>query len=158
MRSVGGCLDSCVVRNACQYDEAGVGVRSIQSLGHSMAAVSLPKGQSVSYAFDWQGGTEALLRIALIPTQPNDKGDLRFSVSIDGGAPQVFSLKEGFRTERWKQNVLRGQAVRTLPVTLSPGSHRLTVTALDPHVVLDQWMLDTNRERQFYVFPIAPSY
>lgn len=158
VRSVGGCLDSCVVRNACQYDEAGVGVRSIQSLGHSMAAVSLPKGQSVSYAFDWQGGTEALLRIALIPTQPNDKGDLRFSVSIDGGAPQVFSLKEGFRTERWKQNVLRGQAVRTLPVTLSPGSHRLTVTALDPHVVLDQWMLDTNRERQFYVFPIAPSY
>lgn len=158
VRSVGGCLDSCVVRNACQYDEARVGVRSIQSLGHSMAAVSLPKGQSVSYAFDWQGGTEALLRIALIPTQPNDKGDLRFSVSIDGGAPQVFSLKEGFRTERWKQNVLRGQAVRTLPVTLSPGSHHLTITALDPHVVLDQWMLDTNRERQFYVFPIAPSY
>ena len=123
-----------------------------------MNAVSLPKGQSVTYDFQSPMKGDALLRIALIPTQPNDKGDLRFSVRIDGGETVVFSLKEGFRTETWKQNVLRGQAVRDTRLAMNKGLHRLTITALDNHILLDQWMIDFNPERSFYVFPVMPSY
>ena len=62
----------------------------------------------------------------------------------------VFSLKEPFRSEQWKQNVLRGQARRTQQVHLERGHHTLTITALDEHVVVDQWWLDAHPERKSY--------
>lgn len=150
--------DSCIVSNACHYSKASSQATPIQSLGHSMNAVSLPKGSSITFEFNspWEG--EALLRTAVIPTQPNDKGDIRFSVSIDGEAPQVCSFKEGFRTESWKQNVLRGQAIRNTKHTLTKGNHTLTITALDNHVIIDQWMIDFKMNRQFYVFPTKATY
>ena len=145
---------SYIARNACQWDKADDVAVSVQALGHSMNAVRLPKGKTLTYTFDSEKEGDALLRIALIPTQPNDKGDLRFSVSIDGGEPKVFNLKEPFRSERWKQNVLRQQAVRELPAKVSKGKHTLTIKALDNHIVLDQWMLDFDTSRKFYVFPV----
>ncbi len=150
--------DKCIVANACNYTKATDGVIVIQSLGHSMNAVSLPKGKTITFDFEsaWEG--EAILRTAVIPTQPNDKGDIRFSVSIDGETPQICSFKEGFRTESWKQNVLRGQAVRNTKHRLTKGMHTLSITALDNHVLIDQWMIDFKPERQFYVFPIEPTY
>ena len=150
--------DKCIVANACNYTKATDGVIVIQSLGHSMNAVSLPKGKTITFDFEsaWEG--EAILRTAVIPTQSNDKGDIRFSVSIDGETPQICSFKEGFRTESWKQNVLRGQAVRNTKHRLTKGMHTLSITALDNHVLIDQWMIDFKPERQFYVFPIEPTY
>ena len=150
--------DKCIVANACNYTKATDGVIVIQSLGHSMNAVSLPKGKTITFDFEsaWEG--EAILRTAVIPTQPNDKGDIRFRVSIDGATPQICSFKEGFRTESWKQNVLRGQAVRNTKHRLTKGMHTLSITALDNHVLIDQWMIDFKPERQFYVFPIEPTY
>ena len=147
---------SFIARNACQWSKADKGSVSVQSLGHSMNAVRLPKGHTLSYTFQSQKEGNAILRIALIPTQPNDKGDLRFSVSIDGGEPQTFSLKEPFRSEGWKQNVLRQQALRELPISLSKGTHTLTIKALDNHIILDQWMLDFKTDRKAYMFPILP--
>ena len=146
--------DKCIVANACNYTKATDGVIVIQSLGHSMNAVSLPKGKTITFDFEsaWEG--EAILRTAVIPTQPNDKGDIRFSVSIDGGEPQVYSFREKGRTEIWKRNVLRGQAVGETKHTVKKGKHSLTITALDKHVVVDQWMLDFKPGRKFYVFPI----
>ena len=70
----------------------------------------------------------------------------------------MFNLKEPFRSEQWKLNVLRGQAIKNMPVKMQKGKHRLTIKALDNHVVVDQWMLDFNKDRQFYVFPVKPSY
>lgn len=147
--------DSCIVRNACQYSVADSGIENIQSLGHSMMAVAVPKGKSLSYDFDSAIDGQAVLRVAVIPTQPNDKGDIRFSVTLDGGKIGECSFKEGFRTEGWKKNVLRGQAIRTIPVTLSKGRHNLKIEAMDDHVVVDQWMIDFVPDRQFYVFPVG---
>lgn len=141
--------------NACEYTTASKGVRIVRMLGHSMNAVALPKGGTLTYEFMTEREGKATLRTALIPTQPNDSGDLRYSVSIDGGEPKVYTLKEKFRSEGWKQNVLRGQAVRELPVELSRGRHTLTIRALDNHIVVDQWMLDYNPQRKHYLFPVA---
>lgn len=145
--------DKCIVSNACNYTKASEGATPIQALGHSMNAVALPKGGSLTFEFDcpWEG--EALLRTAVIPTQPNDKGDIRFSVSIDGGKPQVLSFREKGRTETWKRNVLRGQAIKETKHSLKKGKHTLTITALDKHVVVDQWMIDFKPNRKFYMFP-----
>lgn len=59
----------------------------------------------------------------------------------------VYTLKEKFRSEGWKQNVLRGQAVRELPVELKKGSHTLVIKALDNHIIADQWMIDFKPQR-----------
>jgi len=146
--------DKCIAMNACRYTHATKGAKTIQALGHSMNAVSLPQGSSLTFEFDcpWEG--EAVLSTAVIPTQPNDKGDIRFSVSIDGEKPQICSFREKGRTETWKQNVMRGQARKETKHTLKKGKHTLTITALDKHVVIDQWMLDFKKDRKFYLFPL----
>jgi len=144
-----------VVRQGNQYDGCTGQTTSVSMLGHSMGAVSLSKDGQLNYSFNVAEAGDYTLTTALIPTHPVDSGDLRYSVSIDGGTPTVFSLKEPFRSERWKQNVLRGQARRTQQVHLSAGRHTLTLTALDEHIVVDQWWLDAHAERHCYLAPVA---
>lgn len=146
--------DGVVAKNAKDYSNSKGNVQIIQSLGHSMNAVSVPKGGSLTFEFESPLDGDALLRTAVIPTQPNDKGDIRFSIKIDNEEPQVCTFKEPFRSEVWKTNVLRGQAVRETKHKLTKGKHTLTVTALDNHIVLDQWMIDFKPDRKFYVFPV----
>ena len=89
----------------------------------------------------------------MIPTQPNDKGDLRYSIQIDNGEPVVISLKEKYRSDFWKLSVLRGQALKKTPVKVQKGKHTLKIKALDDHIIFDQWMLDFKKDRKFYVIP-----
>ncbi|MBQ9636316.1 MAG: glycosyl hydrolase 115 family protein [Prevotella sp.] len=159
---------SVVARNAADYASATEGAEVIPLLGHSMQAVALPKGGRLTYKFNTVKRGQALLHVAMIPTQPisstarggltekteGKEGDLRFAVSIDGGEPQVFSLKESFRSEPWKLQVLRQQAVRQLQTYVGMGTHTLTIEALDDHIIVDQWMLDFDLKRQFYRFPL----
>ena len=144
--------------NAVDYNAASKGCQSIQMLGHSMNAVAIPKGGELIYEFDaplpLEGQVEAILYTAMIPTQPNDKGDLRYSVQIDDQQPVVISLKEKYRSEFWKLSVLRGQALKTTPVHISKGQHTLKIKALDDHIIMDQWMLDFKKGRKFYVIPV----
>jgi len=144
-----------IARNACQYDSSTSPCTVIDMLGHSMQAVSLPKGGELVYEFETplqlEGTGEAVLYTALIPTQPSDKGDLRYEVRIDGQTPIVISLKEPYRSEQWKKNVLRCQALKQTPIRLTKGSHKLYIKALDDHIIVDQWMIDFNKERKFYV-------
>ena len=143
-----------VARNAADYEQASEGCEVVPMLGHSMKAVALPKGGRLTYKFNTLKRGEARLFVAVIPTQTADHGDLRFAVSIDGGEKKVFSLQEPFRSERWKQQVLRGQAMRELQLYVGMGTHTLEIEALDEGIVVDQWLLDYNLKRQFYRFPL----
>ena len=143
-----------VACNAADHDAASKGCQSIQMLGHSMNAVSIPKGGEVVYHFTTQQEGDATLYTAMIPTQPNDKGDLRYQVTLDDQEPVTISLKEKYRSEFWKLSVLRGQALKTTPVKLSKGQHTLKVKALDDHIIMDQWMIDFKQGRKFYVIPV----
>ena len=149
--------DGCIATNACDYTHASHGAEAVQALGHSMKAVSVPKSGTLTYEFYCDRDGDATLYTAMIPTQPNDKGDVRYAVSIDGNEPVVISIKEKGRSEGWKQNVLRGQALKTTPVTLSKGHHTLKVKALDDNIVFDQWMIDFKPNRKFYLLPLCPS-
>ena len=141
--------------NAADYDAASQGCRAIQMLGHSMNAVSIAKGGELVYHFTTQMEGDATLYIAMIPTQPNDRGDLRYQVTLDDQAPVVVSLKEPYRSEFWKLSVLRGQALKTTPVKVSKGQHTLSIKALDDHIIMDQWMLDFKANRKFYMIPVS---
>ena len=142
-----------IARNACDYQSSTGKICPIQMLGHSMKAVSIPKGGELVYHFTTQKEVEAILYTAMIPTQPNDKGDLRYSVQIDDQQPIVISLKEKYSSEFWKLSVLRGQALKQTPVKVSKGRHSLKIKALDDHIIMDQWMLDFKKDRKFYIIP-----
>jgi hypothetical protein len=159
-----------IARNACDYQRIippleGQGEASplegqgeafpIQMLGHSMNALSIPKGCEVVYEFSTEREGKAILYTAMIPTQPNDKGNLRYRLTIDTQYSTVISLKEKYRSEFWKQSVLRGQALKQTPVTLTKGKHTLKIKALDDHIICDQWMLDFKKDRKFYVIPVG---
>ena len=146
--------EGVVARDACDYDTAIGHPHKTEMLGHSMNAVALSKGEGLQYHFTIKKEGDYVLTTALIPTQPNDKGDIRYSVSVDDGSPMVFSLKEPFRSEQWKQNVLRGQALRRQTIRLTSGQHTLTIQALDDHIVVDQWMVDHQTDRQHYLIPV----
>lgn len=141
--------------NAVEHDAASKGCQPIQMLGHSMNAVSIPKDGELVYHFTTQKDVDGTLYTAMIPTQPNDKGDLRYQVTLDNQEPVVISLKEKYRSEFWKLSVLRGQALKTTPVNLQKGKHTLKIKALDDHIIMDQWMLDFKKNRKFYVIPVS---
>ena len=151
--------ESCVARNCCDYTPSPA-IRHpspviIQMLGHSMKAVAIPKGCELVYEFETEQEGDAVLYTAMIPTQPLDKGDLRYQVCLDGQEPVTISLKEKYRSDFWKLSVLRGQALKQTPVMVSKGRHTLKIKALDDHVIADQWMLDFKPERKFYVIPVG---
>ena len=143
-----------VAVNAYRYSQASDGCQPIQMLGHSMNAVSIPKGGEITFEFETEKEGDATLYTAMIPTQPNDKGDLRYQVFLDNQEPVVISLKEKYRSEFWKLSVLRGQALKQSFVKVTKGKHTLKVKALDDHIIMDQWMLDFKPGRKFYVIPV----
>lgn len=145
--------ESYVAINADQFSNASFNPDVVAMLGHSMNAVPVPKGESISYDIDWKNEGQATLLTALIPTQPNDIGDIRVEITVDRENPQVISYKEAGRTDTWKENVLRNQARILTRHDLKPGKHTLTVKALDDHVILDQLMLDSKQNRKFYMIP-----
>lgn len=148
--------DGCTVLNACEYAVTGGGVRKLDMVGHSMNAVELSKGGELSYRFT-TGVIGGVLRLAFVPTFSPDGESSQCSVSIDGGTPTTIIVNDGSAaSERWARGVLRGQTVVNLPVSLSSGTHTLTIKSLNDHVLLDQWMIDRDADRQFYVFPKKP--
>ena len=146
-------LGDVVSRRASDFDWSEGTVIPVSMLGHSMNAVELKKGSSLRYDFNVGSDADGVVRVAVIPTHSVDGGDIRYSVSIDGGEAQVFNIREPFRSEQWKQNVLRGQNVRSIPASLKSGRHTLEIRALDDNIVVDQWMWDDKPSRRFYLFP-----
>ena len=143
--------DGSIVYNAARYNKA-TAAQSIPLLGHSMKAVDLQAGGSLEYRFYAHEG-DVLLHIALIPTLPDNGTMQRITVKVDGGQPLLISLNEDTSPQQRAQDVARGQAVRTLELRLTGGNHTLTIAALDPNVIIDQWMIDYDRDRIFYLFP-----
>lgn len=147
--------DGAVAFNASDYSSVEGEAEAFPLLGHSLNAVALDNGSSAVYDFSVSDYGSALVRIALIPTHSVSKGrSLSFSVQIDNDSIRTFSIDETSRTEQWKRNVLRGQVVVSFPVNIVQGRHSLRIKALDDNIVLDQWMLDFDKDRKFYLFPV----
>ena len=123
-------------------------------LGHSGKAVKLPKGASLSYDFYCDKSGDARFTIAAIPCFLNAVKDMRVSVSIDRGEPVICQLKEVYNSKNWQFDLWRGQTLKSFYVTLPGGSHNVTIKALDDNVMIDQWVLDYDVDREYYVIPV----
>ena len=113
-----------------------------EGLGYERKAAGIRKGSSLTFAFDDYGKDSVEVEIRLLPSHPLDEIQLRFAISVDEAVPQTVSYETKGRSEEWKENVLRNQAIRkvTLPIN-KQASHKLVITALDEGVVLDQVIL-----------------
>ena len=140
-----------VAKNAYDTND---NVEAIPLLGHSNQAVKLPKGTTLHYNFYNSMSGDARFTIAVIPNYMPENRNLRVSVSIDHAEPVVCQLNEAYHSKQWKFDLWRGQALKSFYVTLEKGNHTIEIKALDDHVILDQWALDFDVDREYYVFPV----
>ena len=143
-----------IAKNACEWSKtSGANIGLIPLLGHSNKAVELPRGASLKYTFYCDKDGDARFTLAAIPNYAGTKGNMRVSVSIDNGEPVICSLKEAYNSKEWKLNVWRGQVQKSFYTTLHYGTHDIEIKALDEHVIVDQWILDFDVDREYYMIP-----
>ena len=118
-----------------------------EGLGYESKAAEIKKGDALTFSFGNLKTDSVEVDIRLLPNHPVHGDKLRFTVSLDGAEPEVIAYETKGRSEEWKENVLRNQAIRkiVLPVT-GKKSYQLVIKALDEGVILDQVMLyEVNR-------------
>jgi hypothetical protein len=144
-----------LARNAVQSVVPRIGV---EGLGHSFAAVPLQQNDSLHFVFDIPRGGDLWIKVAAIPNHDVDGGGMKIAVYADGVPLPVVDYSVEGRSEAWKQNVLRGQAVSVFAYRFAKaGAAAITVKALTPHVIIDQVMLG-DAATEFYEFPVySPS-
>jgi hypothetical protein len=148
---------------AVHPDEKSAGWEVLDGLGHTGAslrsdlkmasvdpadAAALARAPHVTYRFatttrrgyDLVEGERASLSVIALPILPlTTENGMRLAVSIDGGPAQILDFFAPEFTERWRQHVLTNAAVEQLHgLSLKPGTHTLTLTALDPGFILDR--------------------
>jgi hypothetical protein len=108
-------------------------------LGCSGRAVAVDAGDVLTYNFADCDGDSICVVVGLLPNHPVEGNTLRFALSVDDGDAVAVDYHTEGRSEEWKQNILRGQAQRTLtfPISHDVKNHRLTFRAMDEGVVLD---------------------
>ena len=124
-------------------------------LGHSNNAVKLPKGAILRYRFVSSSIGDARFTLATIPSYLPYEKNMRVSVSIDGAEPVICQMKEDYNSKEWKMNHWRGQALKSFYVTLLDGYHTVEIKAQDDNIIVDQWVLDFDVDREYYVFPVT---
>lgn len=112
-----------------------------ESLGYEGKAASLEKGKSIFFDFEHRSTDSLVVEIRLLPNHPISK-NLRIEVSLNRACAQQLSYQTQRRSEEWKKNVLRNQAIRriTFPV-MEKGKQQLMIKAMDEGVVVDQVIL-----------------
>lgn len=114
-------------------------------LGREGKAVELLRDSALTFRFtqDSSPRDTAEVELRVLPTHPLTLGgQLRLAVTLDGGTPAVVSFETQGRSEEWKENVLRNQAVRVVRLPLrASDTHVLRLRPLDPGILLDQVLL-----------------
>jgi hypothetical protein len=107
-------------------------------LGYQRGAVHLEKGSSVTYLFEIQNNDTISIELALAPNHPVDSDSIRFAISLNNGEETIIDYSTKGRSEEWKLNVLRNQAIRNMRYPIAQkGEQSLRIRALDEGVILD---------------------
>ncbi len=156
-----------VAKNACQWTSSAAGKKAsddkdapsaitlLPLAGHSMKAVCLPQGASLSYRFDSSLAGDARLTLAALPNYGKGEGEKRVSITIDNQEPVTISMSDSYGSKAWNMDIWRGQTRKSIYTTIGRGSHTIEIKAIDEGIVLDQWVLDFDLDRAYYVIPTA---
>ena len=130
------CEKSLYKWNGSEYSEGNPDF--CEGLGYEGKAVRMKKGQELTFNFSDCQADSINMEIRLLPNHPID-GQLRISATIDKKNSQIVAYETKGRSEEWKENVLRNQAIRRIVFPLKKKkSHQLIIKSLDEGIILDQ--------------------
>ncbi len=129
--------DTILQINGDQYSVASNGCYTTKELGVSMDALSIPVDGQAQYDLNIKNDGQYVLRTAMLPLQPIDGKDLRYTIEIDNNKPVTISLKTKSRDDKWKDNVETNQARNDEQIKLKKGKHTLIIKALDDGIIVD---------------------
>ncbi len=125
--------------NGADYDKFMGEKPVLHGLGYERKAVSVSPNTTLDYNFESTATDSLKIIVALAPNHPVDGNNLRFAISLNNEKPQIVDYQTKGRSEEWKENVLRNQALKTtLHQVKNSGKQTLKITALDEGVILDQ--------------------
>ena len=111
-----------------------------EGLGYARKAIQLLPNQEVTFAFTVPKNADSLtIELHLLPTHPVDGEHLAVEVSLDGKQYSTVDYRTQGRSEEWKQNVLRNQAVKSVKLPSKRGKKQvLRLRTPYEGVVVDQ--------------------
>lgn len=112
----------------------------LEGLGYESGAIALHKQVPVSFSVLPLDCSDSLtIDIRLLPTHPVEIKGLAFCVQLDDKiiADNIHYETVG-RSEEWKENVLRNQAIRHVTIANDRQKHNLIITPITEGVILDQ--------------------
>ncbi len=125
--------------NGGDYANSLGSVTVMEGLGYSERAVSLKKGNSVSYKIENIASDTIWVELRLVPNHPVNSDKLRVEVQLGETEGKMIAYHTKGRSEEWKDNVLRNQAIRQMAFPLDrKNASLLKITALDQGVIIDQ--------------------
>lgn len=107
---------------ACQWNGADAKKGNAvvcEGLGYEGKAAEIRKGDALTFYFGNLKTDLLEVDIRLLPNHPVQGDKLRISVSLDGAEPEVIAYETEGRSEEWKENVLRNQAIRKIVLPVS---------------------------------------
>ena len=147
--------DKAYANDKASSNGATQSIQVVPLLGHSNKAVKLAKGASLNYTFATSNIGDARFTLAVIPSYLPTPKNMRVSVSIDHATPVVCQMNAPVNSKEWKFDLWRGQALKSFYVNLLDGYHDIEIKALDDDIIIDQWVLDFDVDREYYVFPVS---
>lgn len=110
-----------------------------EGLGYEGKAIAIAKGKEVTFEFHDCLSDSVEVEVRLLPSHPVEGTQLRFTIALDKEGTLPIHYETKGRSEEWKKNVLRNQAIRrvALPVWKKK-LNKLVIKALDDGVILDQ--------------------
>ena len=119
-----------------------------EGLGYEGKAALVKKGQTVCFELEDINCDSVDIDVRLLPSHAIEGTTLRFQIALDEEKSDVADYETHGRSEEWKENVLWNQAVRRFRLHVGKGPrHRLSFTALDRGIVLDQIMVHPYHNR-----------
>ncbi len=109
-------------------------------LGYEGKAAGIARGSDIGFKFRAPRTADSIMvEVRLLPSHPIQGDRLRIGVSIDQSEPLIADYATRGRSEEWKENVLRNQAIGRFTLPVKRGRrHTLSIKAIDEGVVLDQ--------------------
>lgn len=134
-------------KSLTSFPTMGVKIPSLQDIESIKTTAPV-----VEYEFYSLTTATPQISIYTLPTHPvNNNYGMRYAISVDDGPLKLVDFKTVGRTEEWKQNVLRNNAIKTVETqTINPGKHTLKVYMIDPGVVLDRFIIDMGGLKKAY--------
>jgi hypothetical protein len=115
-----------------------------ENLGYEEKALAIRQGSTISFKLKKLSTDSITIEVRLLPNHPVKGDKLRFGIALDNSSMQEISYETYGRSEEWKQNVLRNQAIRRVKLPVINKSATLNIKAIDEGVVLDQVLVYDN--------------